>query len=256
MDRYQPRPTHQQSAPVTPSAAISQPRQPQATPSLQTVERPTQPTTRLQARPPVPTPAQQLRHTQLDTPTKLKKQRKKKLPRPKRNSKHPKLRRVIKVSLIALATATCLIVIIGGSYWYLTDKLAATADLRLGRKFTESLQAKNTDKAYSMTSKTFKDAATKEQLNQVIEKINIFYPKELELSTHWHDKPKVKDSTQSVIVYKSIVNDNDYYLRIILERSKPSAKWEILNLQSSNTELKANPDSIEDTKTIEEQPSN
>ena len=242
LDRYQSRPLQQAPTPAPTQQAPPQKPQSSATvPQPQTIELKTQFVK------PEPITQQPITNTK-----KLKKVKK---PR-KHLIKSSRIRRFIKVVLISTVFAACLVIVIGGSYLYIYNQLAASADLRAARSFTETIQAKNTDKAYSMTNNGFKDSATKEQLNQVIEKIHPFYPGKLELSTHWHDKPKVKDSTQSVIVYKSIVNDNDYYLRIILERPKPTAKWEILNLQSSNTELKANPDSIQDTQPTEEQPAN
>ncbi len=126
-----------------------------------------------------------------------------------------------------------------GGYLFLKDQRANKADIAIGKEFLVAVQSKDMDKAYDLTSQGFKSVATKEQLSEAINKISKNYPGQPMLIDKWKDKPTIEESNNSVVVFRSLKDGKNYYMRLVIEKENNS--WKVLDLESKDSTLQADP---------------
>lgn len=117
-----------------------------------------------------------------------------------------------------------------------TATTATKAPQKISDQFVNEVQAGNTSAAYNLTSKTFQDATTQAQLDQLIKQVGPLLQGEEKVSGRAIEKSTGVPQT-AVLVYDVETSNGKKYIKVELQKSGDA--WQVINFRSSETPLDA-----------------
>jgi len=137
----------------------------------------------------------------------------------------------LKITLIVVVVVVAVISVL----YYMTAS-SLTGARKISDKFVADIQTKNVNEAYNLTTSDFKKAASKDQLQEVVDTVapNLQGTVKTAGSTIKKDNNK---RAVAVFVYTITTSNGTKYIRVVLQEND---NWQVQNFRSSDTPLDEN----------------
>lgn len=148
---------------------------------------------------------------------------------PAKSTANKRSRKWLKV--VGIAVAGFVAVIVGAIIF---AYLSTNAPKKISDQFVNYVQSDNSDGAYSLTSSSFRDVTSKDELEQAVKQIGPLLQGEEKVTGRAIRKYSGLPST-AVIVYSIGTSDGTKYIKVELQEN--SGAWQVLNFRSSENPL-------------------
>ncbi|HSX05709.1 MAG TPA: hypothetical protein VLF69_04530 [Candidatus Saccharimonadales bacterium] len=111
---------------------------------------------------------------------------------------------------------------------------ATKAPQKISDQFVNDLQSSNSSAAYALTSKTFQQATTEEQLDNIIQRVGPVLQGQEKVTGRAIEKSAGMPET-AVLVYTVKTSNGNKYIRTELQKS--GGVWQVINFRSANNPL-------------------